>query len=538
MPADNRRTSIDQFEQRVLAKSKQGSDRSVDRRPSSDGSQSSVSSFEKRLLHKTKSEDSLRSSSQRSADDFQRRIQDKMKSGGATAAAAAASRRDGAGDASPTTTTRRGSFEERLARKMSDEGSSDRKLGGGKSSRSPSPAMDNYERRIQDKLKGGGSSRNNLGRSSSRSPSPAMSGGADDFQRKIEEKMKSGGGSSTASAAARRDSGYRSASPSVGTRRASFEERLAKKMSSEGGSQRSFDNEANTLDDFETRVRNKSAAGGGGSSSRAVGKMDKSKLDDFEKRVRDKSQASSRELGNLKSADLDDSADRKRAAIKELMQDEYIDPHERQKKLQAIMAGDWNDSERSSSEFGSSGHLDGQKEAALALERKIQAKLKNRKDNEREHRNLYDSPSFDEEDGVEVDLKGGIYDDDDDDDPERMRSLTISDSGRDIVRSDHAQDGVGYGSLPLPEEHFPTDADVESSPLAANAEPTFVEDVNDENYGLAVAQAISPDDQPDYVYAAIEYDPDSKPPLHRNRRFRAYTYLALILIASEFEWCN
>jgi len=39
------------------------------------------------------------------------------------------------------------------------------------------------------------------------------------------------------------------------------------------------------------------------------------------------------------------------------------------------------------------------------------------------------------------------------------------------------------------------------------------------------------------VYAAIEYDPDSKPPLHRNRRFRAYTYLALILIASEYE-CN
>lgn len=29
---------------------------------------------------------------------------------------------------------------------------------------------------------------------------------------------------------------------------------------------------------------------------------------------------------------------------------------------------------------------------------------------------------------------------------------------------------------------------------------------------------------------AIEYDPDAKPPLHKNRRFRVYTYFALFLI--------
>ncbi|KAL7546031.1 hypothetical protein ACHAWF_009377, partial [Thalassiosira exigua] len=49
--------------------------------------------------------------------------------------------------------------------------------------------------------------------------------------------------------------------------------------------------------------------------------------------------------------------------------------------------------------------------------------------------------------------------------------------------------------------------------------------------GLAVATAVADDDQgPDFVYAAIEYDPDAKPPLHRNRRFRAYAFLALMLI--------
>ena len=48
--------------------------------------------------------------------------------------------------------------------------------------------------------------------------------------------------------------------------------------------------------------------------------------------------------------------------------------------------------------------------------------------------------------------------------------------------------------------------------------------------GLAVARAVAPDDEPDFVYAAIEYDPDSKPPLHKNRRFRVYTYFALFLI--------
>lgn len=48
--------------------------------------------------------------------------------------------------------------------------------------------------------------------------------------------------------------------------------------------------------------------------------------------------------------------------------------------------------------------------------------------------------------------------------------------------------------------------------------------------GLAVAMAVDAGAEDNYVYAAIEYDPDAKPPLHRNRRFRVYTCLAIVLI--------
>jgi len=73
---------------------------------------------------------------------------------------------------------------------------------------------------------------------------------------------------------------------------------------------------------------------------------------------------------------------------------------------------------------------------------------------------------------------------------------------------------------------------VEENPATGIAHP--VGDIMDDNFGLAVATAIAPDDEPDYVYNAIEFDPEAKPPLHKNRRFRVYTYFALVLIASEF----
>jgi hypothetical protein len=47
--------------------------------------------------------------------------------------------------------------------------------------------------------------------------------------------------------------------------------------------------------------------------------------------------------------------------------------------------------------------------------------------------------------------------------------------------------------------------------------------------GLAVAIAIEEDEEELFFPAAIEYDPDSKPPLHKNRRFRVYGIGAFLL---------
>ena len=50
--------------------------------------------------------------------------------------------------------------------------------------------------------------------------------------------------------------------------------------------------------------------------------------------------------------------------------------------------------------------------------------------------------------------------------------------------------------------------------------------------GLAVAMAVDTAAEDEFIYAAIEYDPDSKPPLHKNRRFRMYSCIALIIVLS------
>eukprot|EP00578_Thalassiosira_sp_NH16_P004772 CAMPEP_0181134596 /NCGR_PEP_ID=MMETSP1071-20121207/32172_1 /TAXON_ID=35127 /ORGANISM="Thalassiosira sp., Strain NH16" /LENGTH=728 /DNA_ID=CAMNT_0023221125 /DNA_START=39 /DNA_END=2225 /DNA_ORIENTATION=- len=50
--------------------------------------------------------------------------------------------------------------------------------------------------------------------------------------------------------------------------------------------------------------------------------------------------------------------------------------------------------------------------------------------------------------------------------------------------------------------------------------------------GLAVATAVDTAAEDEYIYSAIEYDPDSKPPLHKNRRFRVYTCLAMSIVVA------
>ncbi|KAL7504037.1 hypothetical protein ACHAXN_002318 [Cyclotella atomus] len=50
--------------------------------------------------------------------------------------------------------------------------------------------------------------------------------------------------------------------------------------------------------------------------------------------------------------------------------------------------------------------------------------------------------------------------------------------------------------------------------------------------GLAVAMAVDTTAEDEFIYAAVEYDPDSKPPLYKNRRFRVYSCIALVIILS------
>jgi len=64
----------------------------------------------------------------------------------------------------------------------------------------------------------------------------------------------------------------------------------------------------------------------------------------------------------------------------------------------------------------------------------------------------------------------------------------------------------------------------------ANGGPSVDYGQIDNEEGLAVAVAVSPDEDEAFIPAAIEYDPDSKPPLLKNRRFRLYTCAAAILL--------
>ena len=48
--------------------------------------------------------------------------------------------------------------------------------------------------------------------------------------------------------------------------------------------------------------------------------------------------------------------------------------------------------------------------------------------------------------------------------------------------------------------------------------------------GLAVAFAVEEDDDDMFIPSAVEYDPDAKPPMYRNRRFRLYAFLAIIVV--------
>ncbi|KAL7478569.1 hypothetical protein ACHAW6_004325 [Cyclotella cf. meneghiniana] len=80
-------------------------------------------------------------------------------------------------------------------------------------------------------------------------------------------------------------------------------------------------------------------------------------------------------------------------------------------------------------------------------------------------------------------------------------------------------------------EYDPTNEVIPSS-IPEDAETPREEGGLFSEEGLAVAMVVDTATEDEFIYAAIEYDPDSKPPLHKNRRFRLYTCIALVIVMS------
>ena len=540
-------SDMDNFEQRILAKSMSG------RESNASGSASYK-----------------RSDSQDDMNKFEQRILAKSMSGRGSNASSNAD--GGRGYKRSDSQDDMNKFEQRiLAKSMSGRGSNGNNTG-------MNDSINSFEQRILAKsmnASGGGKSfaeRRRRSEDSNGSSNSNSSSYSAKLEARIMEKSRSannGNGSS------RRDG--------AATDMNNFEQRiLAKSMSNASGSASYKRSDSqDEMNNFEKRILAKSissnhAAMGGGSndlnsSARSInsGGTEGS----FENRLRNKLSSSrtgmnssqvlsnsSRLMNEEDEDDVEVTSDlqsRKRQAIKRIMQDETLSPQERNARLQNAMRGDWADDDIERQESGRqesdlSQSDDANRFRRVALEAKIASKLKNKakkKKQEKENTAALEEGSWegDEDEGAHVrgskfavrnkDLQGHHNDGDDSDEDSSRRMGLFADE-----EDQRSREGVGYGSLPLPEEHFVSDRD---DPFSDHRSPTVtqedeeqlhhggqtISDPNDANFGLAVASAVAPDDEPNYVYNAIEYDPDAKPPLHLNRRFRLYTYMALFLIA-------
>ena len=102
-----------------------------------------------------------------------------------------------------------------------------------------------------------------------------------------------------------------------------------------------------------------------------------------------------------------------------------------------------------------------------------------------------------------------------DDDEEAQVFDANGDETQPTVTLVQEDDGYNEDAIPSP---------IQEPELNNNGEQEFTEE------GLAVAMAVDTAMEDEFIYSAIEYDPDSKPPLHKNRRFRVYTCLALSIV--------
>jgi hypothetical protein len=99
-----------------------------------------------------------------------------------------------------------------------------------------------------------------------------------------------------------------------------------------------------------------------------------------------------------------------------------------------------------------------------------------------------------------------------DDLPEKAPEKGIQDGG--VAGADGYDAGYGHGGSLLDNEDF----------------EYGVHDDIENTEGLAIAMPVEEDDENVFIPSAVEYDPDAKPPMYRNRRFRLYAFLAFFVL--------
>lgn len=132
-------------------------------------------------------------------------------------------------------------------------------------------------------------------------------------------------------------------------------------------------------------------------------------------------------------------------------------------------------------------------------------------------------------------------------DEEERRKKKKKDKKKKSSRRQHQEaDEENAASLPIQsgEAEFANEASIITEPAPADPDDPTTEAIPSSipedpqegglfsEDGLAVAMAVDTAAEDEFIYAAVEYDPDSKPPLYKNRRFRVYSCIAFVIILS------
>jgi len=216
-----------------------------------------------------------------------------------------------------------------------------------------------------------------------------------------------------------------------------------------------------------------------------------------------------------------DATQAKMSAIRELMEDKSLTSQERNLRMQQIMRGNLAPLTMSSSDLEVNANVEiyGTSLIKEALDAKIAAKLKKKLQSEL---SCNEEPEHHPDDAEIANTMIECAN--------RHVFVGVTNTSaleQSWIPSEDGHFGMSYSSLLRPEEQV---SETFSSLRQSYGTAPNVEAQGTGGQELAVATAVEGEDEPDYVYAAIEYDPNSKPPLHKHRRFRIYTFVALLVI--------